>query len=174
MREAGCIRMFIGIESGSQRMLDLYQKGYKKEEIKAKINFVKKAGIEATGFFMVSSEDTENDFQQSVQLAKECDLDYVLVTTLELYPGTALFNKLRDKVEFSLIPYVSKYKEPKVEERMIDMERRFYKAFYFRPSYAVKRIKLFLTSPIESTVNLIKLAAYTFGLSGGGDRRDYY
>ncbi len=174
MKKAGCIRMFIGIESGSQRMLDFYEKGYNAAELKEKIAMVRAAAIEATGFFMVGPEDKEADFRASVGLAKSSGMDYVLVASLVAYPGTPLFEKMRNSVEFSLFPHICRYKDAAVEKRLVDMERRFYREFYFRPLYVLQRLRRFLLHPIETAANLAKLTAYVSGITGGGSRRDYY
>ena len=34
---------------------------------------------------------------------------------LILYPGTALYEKHKDLIDFSLFPYVNKFKDPKIE-----------------------------------------------------------
>ena len=67
MKNAGCRRVYIGIESGSQRMLDLYKKGYKVKKIYQTIALLKKYQIEVSAFIMLGHpEETRDDFEQTM------------------------------------------------------------------------------------------------------------
>ena len=174
MKKAGCVRVLIGIESGSQRILDFYKKGYKTENLREKIKIVKDSGIESTGFFMVAPQESEEDFKKSIELAKSLDLDFVLVSSLIPYPGTELFEGMKKQVEFSLFPYENKFVDSTIDGRLIRREKEFYRAFYFRPSYALHAIKYFASKPVESISNAFKLAAYVISKPAEKTRQDFY
>lgn len=174
MKRAGCIRAFIGVESGSQRVLDFYKKGYDAKEIKRRVQMARRAGIETTGFFMVGPYETEDDFRKSIGLAKDSAFDYILVTKLTPYPGTELFDRMRGEINFSLFPYKNEMKKPDGEKKFFEMEKLFYREFYFRPSYVIGRIGSFLRRPLETAYNLAKLSAYLAGLERQEARQDYF
>lgn len=134
MKKAGCIRIYIGIESFSQKVLDYYMKGYKTVNLQYKLEAVKRSGIESVGFLLIGAPtETEEDFIANKEGLKKAPLDFVIVTKLTPYPGTVLFEKLKDMMDFSLFPYRNIFNRPGKEEEMIRMERELYKVFYFQP-----------------------------------------
>ena len=98
MKQAGCVRLFIGIESGSERVLTHHRKKMTKELIRNNINIAAKTGFKITGLFMVGSPlETESDFQESIDLALELPIDMVAVSGIAPYPGTDYFNDYQDE-----------------------------------------------------------------------------
>ncbi len=149
MKRAGCKRIFTGIESGVQETLDYYEKSYNVDDIKKKLKDAKHAGMQIAGFFMVGFQ-IEDDFKKSIKLAKEINLDYIMVERLMPYPGTKYFNSLGGDVEFSLFPYINKYKDRSLELRAIAQEREIYKTFCLRWNYAVSKISDVFRHPMLS------------------------
>ncbi len=173
MKEAGCVRIYIGIESGSQKILNFYRKGYKLESIKTQIKMLKDTGIEMVGFFIVGApEESEKDFLESVQFARDVDFDYLMVLILTPYPATSLFEDLKDKIDFSLFPYINEFKNLNLKKRMIFWEKKFYRKFYFRPRYIIQKIKIFILKPKELLKNVIALWQYVFSLKNNRKRTD--
>lgn len=174
MRKAGCRRLYIGIESGSQRILDLYKKGYKIDQVKEAVRLVNNSGIETVGFFMVGAPgENEKDFQASLRLAKELHFDYIVVFKAISYPGTALFNQFRDRIEFSLFPYVNRLKDLVLDEKYNQWEQLFYRDYYFRPAYILRRIMKFLQHPIQSFKGLFCILKYTLVSANRKTRPDF-
>ena len=105
MKKSGCQRMYIGIESGSQRILDYYKKGITVNIIKEKVSLTKRIGIEVSGFFIVGAPiETDDDITRSIKLAKDLDLEYIIVTKLQYWPGTKLFLDQKKEINFTLFP----------------------------------------------------------------------
>jgi anaerobic magnesium-protoporphyrin IX monomethyl ester cyclase len=135
MKKAGCIRLNIGIESGSQRILDILDKGINAEEALANVQRAKKAGLELMGFFLTGIPgETDEDVEASISFAKKA-FDYVSVSTISLYPGTPLYEKMGHLVTFSLVPYQNYFNDPEhqriAEERRRYFHQKFYFSFYF-------------------------------------------
>lgn len=161
MRRSGCQRMYVGIESGSQRILDYYNKGYDVDTIRDRVRLIKASGIEASGFFIVGAPiETEDDLEQSIQLAKELDFDYIIVTKLQFWPGTRLFDRIREQLNFGLFPYVNELKDAELESRCFAWEKKFYRRFYLRPTYVLKSLGRFITTPGDILTGLRKLWSY--------------
>lgn len=81
MRQAGCHHLTFGIESGSQRVLDLMQKHYRIEDADRVLKNVHDAGITVTCNFMFGFPgEREEDFQQTLDFvrrnAKSIDTAY--------------------------------------------------------------------------------------------------
>lgn len=149
MKQAGCQRIYFGLESGSQRMLDFYEKNVDVKEALIALKKTRAAGIETTGFFMLGMpQETEQDFQDTLQFALEADLSLASIGGITLYPGTPLFDANKDLIEFSLFPYVNHFKDIAIEERYLRWEKLFYNAFFRRPSYLWKLAKIYGSKPI--------------------------
>jgi len=67
MRAAGCVALAYGIESGSQRVLDLMRKRFKVADAEAVIRATHEAGIEVSLNFMFGFPgEIEADFQETI------------------------------------------------------------------------------------------------------------
>jgi radical SAM superfamily enzyme YgiQ (UPF0313 family) len=72
LRAAGAGVMILGLESGSQHVLDLMEKGQTLDEMKAVLRNIDAAGLETRANFMVGHPgETEEDFQQTLRFIEE-------------------------------------------------------------------------------------------------------
>lgn len=141
MKKSGCIRIYFGMESGSQRILDLYKKNIKVNEALSAFELCREEGIETAAFFMGGyPNETEDDFKETVAFAQQAQLNYVSYNPLTLYPGTSLYNELNQQVYFSLYPYRNEWLDSLIYAKFEERKSRFYKAFYFRPMFWVKSL----------------------------------
>lgn len=151
MKQAGCKRIYFGVESGSPRILEILHKSVDLVEAKKNVLLCKKFGIETAAFFMFGCpEETPADFDLSLSFAKQCDLDFVSVGELTPYPGTELFNRFKDKISFSILPYHSSFiNSPNTYKKY---ESLFYTKYYLRLNYILPRFLFFLRKfiPISS------------------------
>jgi len=84
-RKGGFYRAHLGIETGSQRILDAMDKGITLDQIKTALSSLAGAGIKTTTFWVVGYPgETEEDFLQSLQLAEELKED-IYETTIRPY-----------------------------------------------------------------------------------------
>jgi len=161
MWEAGCRRLYVGIESGSQRTLDRYNKGTNAAAVLQKLLLCKKHGMETMGFFTIGMPgETREDFEQTIELALRAKLDYYGGTELIAYPGTDLFTQLKDQVEFSLFPYTNRFKDREFEARQRRWKKEFYRRFYFRPSVVMKFAGRALSHPRDVFGGTAKLGRF--------------
>jgi radical SAM superfamily enzyme YgiQ (UPF0313 family) len=139
LRSAGCVRVYIGVESGSERILKLYGKEYDADDIRNTVKTLRGTGIEVGGFFMAGHpEETQEDFEHTSRLIRSIDLDYASIGRTVLYPGTGLFDQYKDRIDFSLFPYRNEWKDPNRTRQLMAWERRFMREMYLRPSYVVR------------------------------------
>jgi len=178
MKKSGCIRIYFGMESGSQRMLDIYKKNVNAKEAKEALLLCKKTGIETAAFFMSGHpEETEKDFEETLQFAKDAGLTYASFNPLTIYPGTELFNDFKKAINFSIYPYNNQWKDDSIS---IDFDRRkelFYKGFYLRPKYILESVPVILNNFKEIAVMGYGLLRYIlwdkrFVISGLKGARD--
>lgn len=147
LRDAGCRRVYVGIESGSQKVLDYLKRGYLLEQVMENLRQVRASGLEMVGWFIVGSPvETREDFEMSLNLARELNLEFIAVSTLVPYPETELFEIEKDNIDFSLIPYVCQFKNQAGTER----ESEFYRRYYLRPSFFVGKLGSLARHPGET------------------------
>lgn len=71
MKQAGCHRLSVGIESGSQRVLDLMKKRYKVEDAERVLQYAHEAGIHVTTNFMFGFPgETKEDFNLTLEFLR--------------------------------------------------------------------------------------------------------
>ena len=139
MKQAGCIRLNIGMESGSQKILDILNKGMSADKALRQLQTVKKTGLEMMGFFLTGVPgETDDDIKESIAFAKEAGFNYVAVDTLKVYPGTPLFEKFKDKIDFSLFPYRNNFLDENFNMKAIYYRKEFYRNFYFSMNYLLR------------------------------------
>ena len=92
MNKAGCWSIHYGVESGSQRLLDIIQKGITLEQVRNAFRWTRKAGIETKAFFMLGlPTETREESLKTIKFTKELDPDWIQVTITVPYPGTKLY-----------------------------------------------------------------------------------
>jgi len=93
MKKAGCNGLKLGIESGSQRILNLMKKGTTLEQIKRTAQLLRESGIHWTGYFMIGlPTETREEMLDTLNLMKEIKPDYASLSVYEAFPGTELFD----------------------------------------------------------------------------------
>jgi len=173
MKQAGCKRIYFGVESGSQKVLNYLNKPTDLTEAISTIRLCKKYGIESLAFFIIGAPvEEEEDFYASVNFAIDADFDYIAVSELIPYPGTELFDALRDQIDFSLFPYKNEWKDKSMKERNKIREKKFYQHFYYRSKYVLKSARNVLKHPMEYIANVRKLSVYLLSQKQG-KRADY-
>ena len=92
LKKAGCYRTSIGVESGNPKVLAGLGKNITMDKVRQAVKIIKKVGIECLGFFLVGLPgDTEETMQETINFAKELDLDLAKVGILMPLPGTPVF-----------------------------------------------------------------------------------
>ena len=97
MAEAGCERVKIGFESGSDRILSQVKKLETREEMLAGAAMLKKAGVPFSGYFMAGFPgETDEDVRQTIDFAKRVEANYYSLSVLAPYYGTELYDQLME------------------------------------------------------------------------------
>ena len=157
MKDTGAYAFTVGIESGSQRILDSMKKGLTLELIEEKVNLINSAGLEPSGFFIIGYPDeTVDDINATINFAKRLRLKRAHFSNFLPLPGTEVTRKLIERGEirrpdwgtlfYSKVPYAPKGITKKQLKRL---QRRAFLEFYLRP-----RILLKLLSEIKSLRHL--------------------
>ena len=100
MKKAGCYRVSFGFESGNDEVLQKFGKGGKAsiEQGYKAVKLARKAKIDTCGFFMLGlSYDTESTMMDTIQFAKNTELDLLKFGKTIAFPGTPMFQDYRQK-----------------------------------------------------------------------------
>ncbi len=164
MKQAGCIRMFFGIESGNDSILELMNKKITINQVRAALSLCEAKGVKAGAFFIVGYPG-ENDetVLQTIKFASSLPLDYLSFTLPYPIPGTPLYTRINGAM------VSNEWEEPKniklVKHRLLfnsklsESKLKFaivkgMVQFYVRKYTGKKGYKL-LGAPFESLTNSI-------------------
>jgi len=124
LAQLGCFRIWIGSESGSQRILDAMQRGVKVEQVREAVALCKQHGIQTGMFLMWGYEGEEiSDIEATVEHVKRCRPDVFFTTVSYPIKGTPYFERIVSK----LVP-LRPWQESTDRELMVRgrHSRRFY------------------------------------------------
>lgn len=152
MKEAGCYRVYYGIESGDQRILDYIHKGITLAQIKNAVQQSREVGLETVGYFMMGlpGESIES-MQNTIDFARSLDLDMAKVSITIPLPSTALYDELErggyfiskdwEKFNVYIVPR-GLYRHPQLDWDTIEkFYKRFYRSFYLNPKFIFRRFR---------------------------------
>jgi anaerobic magnesium-protoporphyrin IX monomethyl ester cyclase len=148
MKKSGCYRIGLGVESGSQYILDKVGKCTKLDQIRNAVKMSKEFGFETYLFFMIGN--LEETVQQTIDFAKELDGDYTQFTVATPYPGTRMYDEIKKEGEFLVTEwdmfgsYEGKaYFEYKgiTSDFVNKMYKKAYRDFYLRPKIMVRLLR---------------------------------
>jgi anaerobic magnesium-protoporphyrin IX monomethyl ester cyclase len=95
MKTAGCRRIYLGLESGSQSTLKLMKKKATLEDGLNAVYHFKKAGVEVAAFFIVGYPgENETDIEETFKFALKLPLDEISFNVPFPLPGSTLFERV--------------------------------------------------------------------------------
>ena len=99
LRRAGCEIVWIGAESGSQKILDAMEKGIIVEQIAAATQRLRQGGIRV-GFFLQFGYpgETRTDIEATLQLVRDCAPDDIGMSVSYPLPGTRFYDNVRQQL----------------------------------------------------------------------------
>lgn len=93
---SGCDDVWMGAESGSQKILDAMDKGTTVEEIREARRLLKQHGIKASFFLQFGYlGETLGDIKQTISLVKETMPDDIGISVSYPLPGTSFYEKVK-------------------------------------------------------------------------------
>ena len=148
MYESGCRLVSVGVESGSQYVLDKIGKKITIDNIRDTVKIFKKAKIKVYNYFVIGLPwDDEDTIEQTIQLAIELDSDFISFYTATPLPGTRFYKYAKEQ---SLLgsenSWDNAYFYPVVnthfltKERVFELHKSAIKRFYLRPMYILRMI----------------------------------
>ena len=131
LKEAGCFRIWIGAESGSQEIIDAMDRRVDVNHVKKIIQDTNAMGIETGTFIMLGYPgETEKNIDETIQYLKEAKPTHYTITIAYPIKGTSLYNEIEEKIT----------DRPNWEtstDRDIDFKRTYSRKYY---KYAVSKV----------------------------------
>ncbi|HEX7468360.1 MAG TPA: radical SAM protein [Methanobacterium sp.] len=153
LKSSGMNTIYYGVESGSQRILDLMKKGITLKQAEDAVKSAKNADLEVlTSFIIGYPGETQEDMNKTIKFSTKLDPDYCQYSILTPFPGTAIYNDLKEKnlidneewQEYTVLKPVLKYDEIGLNKKMVERKLAMaYLKFYARPKYLLNHRHMF-------------------------------
>jgi anaerobic magnesium-protoporphyrin IX monomethyl ester cyclase len=99
LRRAGCTEVWMGIESGSQKILDSMDKGTCVGQVAPACEHLRQQGIRACFFLQFGYPgETWRDIQETIQLVRRTRPDGIGVSVSYPLPGTRFYERVREEL----------------------------------------------------------------------------
>ena len=128
----GGIRILVGVESGSQRILDRVEKRLKIEEIVRRTQWLNDAGIPWSAFFMVGFPfETHDDLKRTEEILYKIRPTFASINRFTPYPGTKIYSEYfaDKKLEFKNLFQLNRNSCVKLTDEIEDYIERLFVAF---------------------------------------------
>ncbi len=147
MKDAGCITMFLGVESADQQFLNQINKNTNINRIKKTFKLTKDYGMRTIASVVLGMPgDTKRSITTTIKFVKTLDPSYAVFSLATPYPGTDFYLKaasenlikINDWSKYTLLSPVLETVDCSMDE-LKKLQKKAFKEFYLRPSYIAKR-----------------------------------
>jgi radical SAM superfamily enzyme YgiQ (UPF0313 family) len=146
MARSGCMLILYGVESGSQRILDFYNKKTNVDQIKKAIKLAKKYKMDVFASVIVGAPiENDRDVEETKNLLTGLDIDFLETNKLTIYPGTPLWNRALangriNYDDWEKFFFVNEVFDQVSSSKIRSWGKKINTAFYARPSYLIRQI----------------------------------
>lgn len=148
MYKSGCRLVSIGVESGSQFILDNIGKKISLDDIRNTVKILKKNKIKIYNYFVIGLPwETEETVEETIKFAIELDSNFISFYTATPLPGTRYFayamlnNLVEGNLDFQRAYYQSVVKSFALsKDRIFELHKKAVKRFYLRPKFILKTL----------------------------------
>ena len=149
MRDAGCITVWFGVESGSEKILGAMHKKINREQVREAFKTAQKAGLMTIASSVIGFPgETEETAWETINFINSLNPDDIGCYIATPYPGTPMYDEVV-KNGWLRITDFNKYDTatPTFETPHLSMEKiakmryKAYQQFYLRPTYVIKMMR---------------------------------
>lgn len=98
LKDSGCFRVWVGAESGSQKIIDAMDRRVDVMKTRQMINLAKKHGIEAGTFIMLGYPgETKDDIRETIEHLVQANPSQYTITVAYPIKGTELYNEVKNE-----------------------------------------------------------------------------
>ncbi|NUO79963.1 B12-binding domain-containing radical SAM protein [candidate division KSB1 bacterium] len=99
LKKAGCKTVWVGAESGSQKILDAMDKGTTVEQIYATAARLKRHGVEVCFFLQFGYPgETDEDIEKTIKMVRDCDPHDIGISVSYPLPGTRFYEQVQNEM----------------------------------------------------------------------------
>ena len=146
MKKAGCRLVSIGVESGSQEMLDKMGKKITLSQIRNTIKAFKREGIQIYAYYVVGLPwETQETALETLEFAKSLNTEYVSFYTAAALVGTRFYEYVENN-SLGELNYSCPYYYPSVKthslsvQEVFELHKAMVRGYYLRPKYILKML----------------------------------
>jgi anaerobic magnesium-protoporphyrin IX monomethyl ester cyclase len=149
MHDAGCIAVWLGVESGSEVILDAMNKGIKLDQTRSAYKTAHEVGLMTIANVVIGFPgETEQTAKATINFVKELNPDDVGFYVATPYPGTPMYEQVK-KNGWLRVTDFDKYDTagPTFEtpwlsmKQLADIRYKAYQDFYLRLGYVLKMMR---------------------------------
>jgi radical SAM superfamily enzyme YgiQ (UPF0313 family) len=149
MKQAGCIMLGMGVEAGTQRMIDMIQKNFRPkpwlERCRQAFRWTRELGIGTNAYYIIGNPtETREEIEHTMRFAQELNSDTIQVHFYTPYPGSAAWKHYLYQLQDSDPTKMFHYATPVFPvaavptEELVQLRARFYRHYIFRPKFMVQ------------------------------------
>ena len=149
MKDAGCITIFMGVESADQQTLDKMNKNITLRKTMNAFKLSRKVGIRTIASCVLGMpEDTKESMERTIEFVKQLKPNYALFSLATPYPGTRFYKEtfeknlieIKDWSKYTLInPILETIDCSKDDLRSI--QKKAFLRFYINPRYLISQTR---------------------------------
>lgn len=103
LKEMGCFRIWIGAESGSQKIIDAMDRRVTLEQVQTMMQLTRSKGMETGTFIMVGYPgETDDDIRATLDHIRKCNPHYLTITRAYPIKGTDLYSEIESQISTPL------------------------------------------------------------------------
>lgn len=149
MYDAGCIAVWLGVESGSEVILDAMHKGIKLDQTRLAYKTAHEVGLMTIANVVIGFPgETEQTAKATINFVKELNPNHVGFYVATPYPGTPLYDQVKNNGWLKVTDF-DKYDTaaPTFEtpwlsmKQLADIRYKAYQDFYLRLGYVLKMMR---------------------------------
>lgn len=153
LKESGCFRVWIGAESGSQKIIDAMDRRVSVQQVREMIQLAKQFEIKSGTFIMLGYPgETEEDIEETIHHLKVADPDLYTITVAYPIKGTPLYSEVENV-------FVEQLDWQSSTDRDIDFKRSYRRSYY---DFALRRLynEVAFHKGKQNQIPISKLAVY--------------
>jgi radical SAM superfamily enzyme YgiQ (UPF0313 family) len=154
LKESGCFRVWIGAESGSQKVLDAMDRRVDARQVRSMIRLARQHGLQAGTFIMLGYPgETEEDIEETIRHLVSSDPDFYTITVAYPIKGTPLYEEVESK-------FTKQLTWEDHTDRDLDFKRTYPRRYY---DFALRRLAnevAFHKSGKQGNVTLLRRYTY--------------
>jgi len=160
MRNSGCVAIFFGVESGSQRILNFLEKGITINQIENAFSLCRKFGIKTGASIMLGvPTQKKQEEKETIRLVKKIKPEFAYFNPFVGYPGSKMYeyiinnNLVYTKWEDIVFPNSAELTWP----QKVKLKERFEISFNIRPNVLLAHIKrMGFKRMVKKSINTLK------------------